>query len=332
MTPKVSVVIPTYNRAAKVAHAVESVLSQTFRDLEVIVVDDGSTDDTGAVLTSCFGDRIRYCPQKNQGASAARNKGIEQARGEWIAFLDSDDRWEADKLEWQLRATESFGTAARACYTDVRFYNYDEPRTMFQLGEESYVHQGEMGLNPEALRLLVRPGGAGMVICLSSFMVHSEVVRASGGFDPKLPYSQDSDFMFRLAMHTEFTFVNRPLVWFDRSPVELRHVGVSAEWNKFDVFLRDSQMRLEGLTRFSDRMPPAVSQLIREQLASIYSGWTNWYLEAGDHGNARFAISRALQMDPNIRYATKWLLTWLRPTLALKAVRRNQERNKTFSV
>ena len=124
MNPKVSVVIPTYNRAAKVQDAIESVLAQTFSDLEVIVVDDGSSDDTGKVLSEAFGDRIRYYAQANQGASVARNKGIAEARGEWIAFLDSDDLWEKDKLEWQFKALERFGPQCGGCYTDVRFFNH----------------------------------------------------------------------------------------------------------------------------------------------------------------------------------------------------------------
>src|SRR5271156_960674 len=104
MKPKVSVIIPTYNRADKVGKTIESALAQTFTDLEVIVIDDGSSDDTGRVLSEVFGDRIRYFAQTNQGASIARNNGIEAARGEWIAFLDSDDLWEKDKLELQLQA------------------------------------------------------------------------------------------------------------------------------------------------------------------------------------------------------------------------------------
>ena len=113
MNPKVSVVIPTYNRAATVPRAIESVLAQTVTDLEVIVVDDGSSDDTGKVLGEMFGDRIRYYAQTNQGASVARNRGVEEARGEWIAFLDSDDLWEKEKLEWQFKALERFGSAVR---------------------------------------------------------------------------------------------------------------------------------------------------------------------------------------------------------------------------
>jgi len=327
MKPIVSVIIPTYNRVAKVQKGIESILAQTFSDLEVIVVDDGSEDDTGKALAAAFGDRIRYYYQVNQGASAARNKGITEARGEWIAFLDSDDEWERDKLEWQLKALERFSPRCEGCYTDVQLFNHPETRTFFQLAEESYRHEGEIGVSTDALKLLVRPGGAGMVICLSSFIGRAELIRTMGGFDLKLPYSQDSDFLFRLAMLTDFIYVNRPLVRFDRSPVELRHIGVSAQWTKLDFWLRDSQLRLEGLLRLGENLPGEVVKLIREQLGSIHSGWANWYLETGEYEKAREAVSCAMRLDPSFGIAVKGLLTWTSPRLARRAVRYRRERS-----
>jgi glycosyltransferase involved in cell wall biosynthesis len=325
LKPKVSVVIPTYNRAAKVPLGVQSVLDQTFSDLEVIVVDDGSSDGTGKILAEMFGDRIRYFAQANQGASAARNKGVEEARGEWIAFLDSDDQWEKDKLEWQFKALERFGLQCGGCYTDVRFVNHQETRTMFELAEESYRHEVEMGVSAEALRLLVRPGGAGMVICLSSFLGRADVIKKTGGFDLKLFYSQDSEFLFRLAMLTGFCYVNRPLVRFDRSPSEIRHVGVSADWNKLDFWLQDSQLRLEGLMRLSEGLPERIRDVIRERLGGIHSGWANWYLETGQYGKAREATSRAARLHFTFNIALKWLLTWISPGLALRTIRHYHE-------
>ena len=191
MNPKVSVIIPTYNRAAKVRKAIESVLNQTFSDLEVVVVDDGSSDDTGKILQETYGDRIRYFAQPNQGASAARNRGLAEARGEWIALLDSDDLWEKEKLEWQFKALERFGAQCGACYTDVRFMNHPETRTMFELAEESYQHEGTMGINPDVLRVLLRPGRAGMVVCTCSLMARADVVAKSGGFDTNLRFGED---------------------------------------------------------------------------------------------------------------------------------------------
>ena len=328
MNSKVSVVIPTYNRADKVGKTIESALAQTFSDLEVIVVDDGSSDDTGRVLGEAFGDGIRYFVQANQGASVARNKGIELARGKWIAFLDSDDLWETDKLEWQIKALERFGPQCGGCYTDTRLFNNPETRTLFQMAEKSYQHEGTMGVNKDVLKLLVRPGGAGMVVCLSSFLVRADIARRVGGFDPKLLYSQDSEFMFRLAMHTDFCYVNRPLVWFDRSPAEIRHVGVSAEWNKMEFFLQDSELRLEGLRRLNGSLPRPVLKIVREQLRDIHSGWTNWYLESGQYEKARQAASRAVRTDLTFNVAVKWLLTWMNPRLALLTIRRHQEITK----
>lgn len=326
MNPKISVVIPTYNRADKVGKTIDSALAQTVSDIEVIVVDDGSSDDTCGVLNAAYGDRIRYFFQENQGAGCARNRGIDEARGEWIAFLDSDDLWEPEKLELQLKATERFASRCGGCYTDARFMNHPETRSFFQLAEKSYQHKEAMGINPNALELLIKPGGAGMLICLSSLLARADMLRKTGGFDPKLLYSPDSELMFRLAMLTGFCYVNRPLVWFDRSPAELRHVGVSADWNKVEFKLQDSQDRLEGLLRFREELPNEVVDLIQKQLGSIHSGWANWYLMTGQYGKARKAISRAMRLDPSFNIATKWFLTWTTPRLAHRAVHYREKR------
>jgi glycosyltransferase involved in cell wall biosynthesis len=333
MQPKVSVVIPTYNRSNKVRKGVESVLAQSFTDLEVIVVDDGSSDGTEQTLKEAFGDRIRYYFQPNQGVSVARNRGIEEARGEWLAFLDSDDLWEREKLELQLKALERFGPECGACYTDVRFFNHSETRTMFQLAEENYRHEESIGVNTDVLRLLVRPGGAGMVVCLSSFMARKDAMKKIGGFDPSLLYSQDSEFMFRLAIETSFCYVNRPLVSFDRSPVEERHVGVSSAWNKLDFFLQDSQLRLEGLLRLTEGHPATIRNLVRKQLGSIHSGWVNCYLETGQYEKARISASKAAQMSLTFNATAKWLLTWISPRLALRTIRhRETKKAAAFTV
>jgi glycosyltransferase involved in cell wall biosynthesis len=109
--PAISVIITTYNRAALVVEAIDSVLAQTYRDFEIIVIDDGSTDDTRAVLAR-YGDRIRCIHQANSGLNAARNAAVASARGEYFALLDDDDLWEPGKLELSLRVLERFPRAA----------------------------------------------------------------------------------------------------------------------------------------------------------------------------------------------------------------------------
>jgi len=325
MNPKVSVIIPTYNRAAKVQNAIESVLAQTFSDFEVIVVDDGSSDGTGRILQEVYGDRIRCFAQANQGVSVARNKGIAEARGKWIAFLDSDDLWEKEKLEWQFKTLEQFGSHCGGCYTDTRLMNHPERRTLFQMAEHSYRHEREMGVNPDVLRLLVRPGGAGMVVCISSLLARADVVKKTGGYDPKLGFYADSEFMFRLALLTDFCYVNRPLVWFDRSPDENRHVGASKDWDRLEFILQESKVRLEGFLRMTG-VPPKVCKVIRQHLSTVYSGLANSHLETGNHGSAREAMSRALRLNMTLNIAAKWVLTWVSPQLALLAVRNRQAR------
>ena len=102
----VSVIIPTYNRANWLPETVATILNQTQPPLEVLIVDDGSTDDTAAVCAA-FPETVRHIRQQNAGVSAARNRGMREAKGEWIAFADSDDPWEPTKLEVQLNVLET---------------------------------------------------------------------------------------------------------------------------------------------------------------------------------------------------------------------------------
>jgi len=144
-TPFVSIVIPTYNRARQVQAALKSVLAQTYPEFEAIVVDDGSTDGTDESIKQIVrlqggnGGQVRYFFQPNQGQSAARNKGIDEARGEWVAFLDSDDVWLPEKLEWQVRAIEKFQGKCCACITDARLFNDSGmDTTAFRAGGKRY--------------------------------------------------------------------------------------------------------------------------------------------------------------------------------------------------
>lgn len=134
---KVSVIIPTYNRAHLVSEAIKSVMDQDIKDcdLEIIVVDDGSTDETHQIV-SAFGGNVRYFYQENKGVGAARNRGIKEATGEWLAFLDSDDRWLPDKLSLQFKVLESF-PKYRAVYSN--FYTSENGHVTISKGLEYWV-------------------------------------------------------------------------------------------------------------------------------------------------------------------------------------------------
>jgi glycosyltransferase involved in cell wall biosynthesis len=125
-SPLISVVIPVYNYDRYLAEAIESVLNQTYRHLEVIVVDDGSTDQSGEVAKTFADKGVRYCPQVHAGIGPARNKGVELAQGEFIAFLDADDRWPEEKLERQLSAFENDPALEMVFGQAVQLYNGPE--------------------------------------------------------------------------------------------------------------------------------------------------------------------------------------------------------------
>ena len=187
MTIAISAIIPTYNRAQMVVEAVASVLAQTHRPLEVVVVDDGSTDDTHRQLER-FGDRIIWLSQKNQGVSAARNAGVRRARGEFIAFLDSDDLWHPRKLEIQyacLRENPEVGLLA--CH----------------VGRVSGLpaRWGEVPADP--LRIpSTRFALEDSVLCprfaTSSVIVRRSALPSAACFDTDLPTAEDRDLWIRI--------------------------------------------------------------------------------------------------------------------------------------
>ena len=134
---KVSIIIPTYNRAHHISEAIQSVIDQDIKncDLEIIVIDDGSTDETRQIVCA-FREKVRYIYQENQGVGSARNRGIKQATGEWLAFLDSDDRWLPDKLSLQFKVLDAF-PKYKVVYSN--FYTSENGHIIIQKGFEYWI-------------------------------------------------------------------------------------------------------------------------------------------------------------------------------------------------
>ena len=205
--PRVSVIIPTYNRAAFVYEAIDSVLGQTFQDLEVIVIDDGSTDDTASVLAA-YGERILVHRQANAGVSAARNKGIELAGGEWVAFLDSDDRWLPDKLRRQMDFIDAH-PAIVADTVNAKFVNLPEERA-----DNSFANCGFAPAQPDGVLdrpFLTQLQHSSVAVPPAIVCRKAAAVRA-GLFDTRLPISEDYDFMCRLALQGPWGYHCEPLI------------------------------------------------------------------------------------------------------------------------
>lgn len=196
--PLVSVIIPTYNSANYVTNAVDSVLAQTFTDLEVIVVDDGSTDDTREAL-SRYAAPVRYLHQDNAGVSVARNLGIAESRGRYVAFLDADDTWMAHKLERQLQALDN---------SHEMGVSYSAHLVVDDVLRPVAVHGSQRWSS--ALEDLLYKGNVVGSIC--TVLVEHSLLKQVGGFDPELSQCADWDMWIRLARHTEFLYIDEPLV------------------------------------------------------------------------------------------------------------------------
>ncbi len=341
MTPSVSVVIPVYNRFEAVQYAVESVLRQTVPVSEVILVDDGSFDGTSELLPAhiaanpTWRERVRYFHQENQGPNVARNLGIEQARGEWLAFNDNDDLWLPQKLEWQFRALDQFKDQCGACITDAWFMNNPYMKmTLFELAGKH--HRDSIGMISDPLRyMLERPSITGIhPVWLQNLVTRTELARSAGGFDPTLRFGDDDDFAFRLGCETKFCFVSMPMVLIDRTFRAERHVGASKNWDDADFRLRMAQSRMEKRLRMSGRLPHHVRKLVRRDLAAVHSGWANWFLRQKEYGKAREAVSEAVKLYLTPNLVMKWALTQFAPKLARKAasVREDHQSRREFGL
>jgi glycosyltransferase involved in cell wall biosynthesis len=314
--PFISVVIPTFNRARQVQAALKSVLEQTYREFEAIVVDDGSTDGTGEAIQEIIrargndGNQIRYFFQRNQGQSAARNKGTDEARGEWVAFLDSDDIWLPEKLEWQVRAIEQFKDKSYACITDTRLVdNLGMDTTAFS--DTGKCYEGTLGVDLEAAGNLVKRRDPFWV---STLLVRTDFVKQVGWFDPHLEYAEDHDFLFRLSLATTFCYVNKPLSLIDRS--KSPRGSKCRPWDQLEVRLRGSQSMFEKWLKLDSKLPPDLRKTIVLSLRQVYSAWTNWYLEHERYREARLAVRKAIKCELTPKLAIKWTLTHAAPSVA----------------
>jgi glycosyltransferase involved in cell wall biosynthesis len=202
----VSTIIPTYNRAKDVVLAVESALAQTHPHQEILVCDDGSTDDTAQALAR-FGDKIRHLKKPNGGVSSARNFGIEHARGDAVAFLDSDDEWLPDKLAAQVEVLEA-RPDIDLVLTGIAEMDMDRRDTGV-----IHVRRRQFPSDGRILRDVLR----NPAMCPSCAIVRTHVARAVGGFDTGLRTAEDLDFHLKVALRHGIAIVDRPLIRYTRA-------------------------------------------------------------------------------------------------------------------
>jgi glycosyltransferase involved in cell wall biosynthesis len=223
-TPLVSVIIPSYNYGRFVAEAVESALAQTYRPIEVIVVDDGSKDNTSEVMQAYASNPlVQYIRQENKGLPGARNTGIRAAQGEYIALLDADDVWAPEKIARQVAFYEQHQNAALVA-TATYVFGHVVPQASPSLGADS-----ENGFDEYCVRDLMefRPFGP------SSVMLSRAKWQQVGGFDEQLRYVEDLDMWVRLAAHGRMFRLAHQLTGFRSHPAaQSMHMAPHLRYHK----------------------------------------------------------------------------------------------------
>lgn len=205
--PLVSAIIATYNRRDYVGQAIDSVLAQTYPQVELLVVDDGSTDGTGDLLQQQYGSRIRYVYQTNQGRSAARNCGMSLAGGDYIAFLDSDDMWMPDKLAHQVRFMQEHPEYGLThTFSDVMDADGIPNREATAIRHAYYQRALQRGYTYEGM-------SRECIMFLSTVMVRRPLLDHIGAMDPAIPAFEDWDWYLRAALVTQIGTIRASYVY-----------------------------------------------------------------------------------------------------------------------
>ncbi|MBI5650364.1 MAG: glycosyltransferase family 2 protein [Chloroflexi bacterium] len=277
-SPQFSVIIPVYNHAAFLAETLQSVLAQTYRDFEIVIVNDGSTDDPGAVVKQFHDARIKFIEQENRGATAARNTGMRAARGEAIAFLDADDRWHPEKLEQHA--------AFLARHSEIG---------------ASYNARFELNYSAETVRELWRPPRSvtlsdlvlGFPFAPSDLIVRREWAFRVDLFDERYRfYGDDLDFFCRLALAgCAFAGINRALNY--RKYHSKRVIHKLAECVRF---------ALEPLERtFADPRCPGETRAVRARAFANHSlAWAFAAFLQNETSLGQDLVRRAARWNPNL--------------------------------
>jgi len=277
----VTAAIPTYNRAPFLAGALQSVFAQTFRDVEVLVVDDGSTDETPAVLAS-YGDRIRVVRQENLGRSEARNRAVREARSPYLSFLDSDDEWLPEKLERQVAVLEEDPKIAMV-HGHVDVIDAEgrplEGETECHRALFTAAHQNDV----------TYAGYAFDCRCFSSAMTaRVEVLDEVGLYDPDL-LLDDYDVYLRLALEYKILFLEGPPVALYR-----HHPG---QMTSYELTTGQIQTAKKHLALLDERADVPERDLARRNFLLMLA---RSYAVLGEQRESRRYLLQALRLDPGV--------------------------------
>ncbi len=281
--PRVSIIIPTFNCARFIARTIDSVLNQTYRDYEIIVVDDGSSDDTANIVDD-YGE-VKYFYQSNCGVSAARNRALKESTGELIAYLDADDMWYPHKLDLQV----AFLDAHEKCgvlHSDVSVINEGDEIIHVRFNSETGRPVPQGYCNEDLLRRCH--------VQTPTVIERRECIAKAGGFDERLPVAQDYMHWIMIALEGwAFGYIDEPLAKYRWRTGSL----MSSKRNVLEDHARIFGMLLPGLSaRYT--YANAVSAIIHDRF--LLAERELAYLDrlAGDHDRARFRLTALIQRFP----------------------------------
>ena len=251
MQPVVSVIIPTYNREQYIQKALDSVLAQTYQRFEIIVIDDGSTDSTRTMI-SAYKENVHYLYQENQGISRARNTGIKNSHGDYIAFLDSDDYWLPEKTELQIALLQKhpeYGMAASRC-ASIRL-------------DGSFREKNRPGTSGWVLENLFQAN----FIRTSAAIIRRECFDRIGLFDEELKECEEYDLWLRIAAHYPVGFINRSLAVYVDNPEGVSTDSLSGRLYRLKVLEKEYLKRKIPPTMYGKRIANTCHYIGRHYLA-----------------------------------------------------------------
>jgi glycosyltransferase involved in cell wall biosynthesis len=278
--PRVSVVIPAYNAQRFVAETIASVKAQSYQDIEIIVVDDGSTDQTAAIAESFEG--VRCIRKPNGGVSSARNRGVAEAQGELLAFVDSDDVWHPDKLRHQV--------ALMDLHPDVVLGITESSSDRSLMASVGRVPEGQL----PRYRVIDQFGEVFLnpYLGMSGVMVRKDAFNAVHGFDQTLPFAEDVDFYLRLL------FKRSAVVRIEDCVVYVRLVEGSLSYDGAIGYAK----LMEVYRRFLSREPQWAREqapLVRRAFAQLYLRKANCHAANGQHLDALSSAIQAMVHAPS---------------------------------
>lgn len=298
--PKVSIVIASYNCGRFIRNALDSVLAQSYQDYEVIVVDDGSTDDSRVIVETIrlsFGGKLKYLYQENRGVAAARNAGLGIGRGEYIAFLDADDCWHPDRLRRHIDIFNLYPSVGVCCSDFLININNERIENHFR----KWINIGSFPYNrpfrgAQAVSLLLQANFVGT----DGITIRRNAVSSDLRFDARYRQAEDYDLWLRCAMKTNFYVIDEPLHTY-----MVRGDSLTSNWLESEIC---SKTVLEELAIRDKKyiMENDLNDLLRLSIAKRWYSIGNLYYEQQEIDQAFRAYMSGMLSDPSLKNALKF--------------------------